>query len=105
MYWRVVNGIRKSNFEEMRHIKIGDIEYQVSDNAEKIAEEFNIFYNEIPEKLIEEEMTQDIDQDANDERGERDDQNSFCERCGRGGLTGLTVKADDVERTIHRFKK
>lgn len=102
-YWKIVNGVRGVKFQEISQIKLrGEELVLVNDEPEKVAEEFNAYFNKVPEKLLRknkfnlrEAMTK---VDENDLIAVNED------RCEMGDLKTLNLVYNDVEKAIMNLK-
>lgn len=52
-YWEVVNGVRGVNAKQnISEIKIGQSAVLASENPDQVAQEFNVYFNQVPVKLL-----------------------------------------------------
>jgi len=102
-YWEIVNGVRgASDRQDIVEIEIGQEKVSASEEPNRVAEEFNTYFNQVPEKLLENNKF-DLDKAALGSDGvfsatlDRDEQ-------GAGYLKNLRLTAADVEKIIMRMK-
>jgi endonuclease/exonuclease/phosphatase (EEP) superfamily protein YafD len=102
-YWEIVNGVRGINSRQnITEIKIGEGTVLVNQNSEKVAEEFNSYFNQVPVKLLadngfdinEATCQMDVDSLAAQEQGGREGSN----------LKQFQLVLADVEKVVLNMK-
>jgi len=101
-YWEIVNGVRGINVnQDISEIRIGQDRVLVDSDPGRVAEEFNVYFNKVPETLLAENNFEMSDikgtvQDLEDEENENENKIGFLEN--------FTITVSDIEKIIGNIK-
>jgi Notch-like protein len=104
-YWDIVNGVRGLGGEQqVTEIRIDQEIETVSENPDLIAEEFNNYFNQIPERLLSENQFEMSEAGRRVTETDFLEQEKSCEHKPMGYLKNFRLTPSDVEKMILKMK-